>query len=97
MFLFLLLLNFTFLYQIDLHFVCTFYLFNTSCYCTRSAYLANEKQCFMCNCLFVYLFVPSLSFCHEKATVALYFERIRTRLGVIHFRVFWLFLRLLTT
>jgi len=38
------------------------------------------------------LFVPSLSSCHEKATVALYFGRIRTRLGIIHFRVFRLFL-----
>jgi len=27
-------------------------------------------------------FVPSLSSCQEKATVALYFGRIRTRLGV---------------
>jgi len=29
----------------------------------------------------VCLFGPSLSFCHEKATVALYFGRIRTRLA----------------
>jgi len=43
-------------------------------------------------CLFVCLFVPSLSSCHEKATVALYFGRIRTGLGVIHFRVFRLLL-----
>jgi len=41
--------------------------------------------------------VPALSSCHEKATVALYFGRIRTRLGVVHFRVFRLFLWLLTT
>jgi len=34
---------------------------------------------------------------HEKTTMALYFGRIRTRLGVVHFRVFWLFLWLLTT
>jgi len=39
-------------------------------------------------CLFVRcLFVPSLSSCHEKAMVALLFGRIRTRLGVVHFRV----------
>jgi len=32
------------------------------------------------------LFVCSiLSFCHEKATVALYFGRIRARLGVVRF------------
>jgi len=43
------------------------------------------------------LFVPSLFSCHEKATMALYFERIRTRLGIVHFRVFRLFLCLLTT
>jgi len=48
-------------------------------------------------CPFV-LFVPSLSSCHEKATsVALHFKRIRTRLGVVHFRVFRLFLWFLTT
>jgi len=47
--------------------------------------------------LFVCLFVPSLPSCHEKTTVALYFGRIRTRLRVIHFRVFRLFLWLLTT
>jgi len=29
--------------------------------------------------------VPSLSSCHEKATVALYFGRIRARLGVVNF------------
>jgi len=34
---------------------------------------------------------------NEKATVALYFGRFRTRLGVVHFRVFRLFLWLLTT
>jgi len=45
---------------------------------------------------FVCLFVSSLFFCHEKATVALYFGRIRTRLGVVDFRVFRLFLWLLT-
>jgi len=38
------------------------------------------------------LFFPSLSSCHEKATVALHFGRMRTRLGVVHFRVFRLFL-----
>jgi len=37
-------------------------------------------------------FVPSLSSCHEKATVTLYLGRIRTRLGVVHFQVFRLFL-----
>jgi len=43
-----------------------------------------------------YLFVCSiLSFCNGKATVALYSERIRTRLGVVHFQVFRLFLWLL--
>jgi len=42
-------------------------------------------------------FVPCLSSCHEKATVALYFGRIRTRWGVVHTRVFSLFLWLLTT
>jgi len=30
----------------------------------------------------------------EKATVALYFGRIRSRLGVVKFPVFWLFLLL---
>jgi len=39
-----------------------------------------------------FVFVPSLSSCLKKATVALYFGRIRTRLGVVHFRVFRLFL-----
>jgi len=29
--------------------------------------------------------------------MALYFGRIRMRLGVVHFRVFWLFLWLLTS
>jgi len=43
------------------------------------------------------LFVPYLSSCHEKAMVALYFGRIHTRLAVIHFRVFRLFLWLFTT
>jgi len=43
------------------------------------------KDLFVC-------FVPSLSSSHEKATVALYVGRIRTRLGVVHFRVFRLFL-----
>jgi len=43
------------------------------------------------------LFVPSLSSCHEKATVAQYFGRILTRLGVVHFRAFRLFVWLLTT
>jgi len=46
-------------------------------------------------CLFVCFIFILLS--RERATVALYFGRIRTRLGVVHFRVFWLFLRLLTT
>jgi len=32
------------------------------------------------------LFVPSLSSCHEKAMVALYFRRIHIRLGVVHFQ-----------
>jgi len=36
-------------------------------------------------------FVLSLSSCHEKAMVALHFGRIRTRLGVVHFRVFQCF------
>jgi len=36
-------------------------------------------------------FLPALSFCHGKATVALYFGRIRTRLGVVHFGFFRLF------
>jgi len=43
------------------------------------------------------LFVPSLSSCHEKATVTLYLGRIRNRLGVVHFQIYWLFLWLLTT
>jgi len=34
-------------------------------------------------CLFHLCFVPSLSSCHEKATVAICVERIRTRLGVV--------------
>jgi len=38
-------------------------------------------------------FVLSLSSCHEKAMVVLYIgQNIRTRLGVVHFRVFQLFL-----
>jgi len=32
----------------------------------------------------LFCFVPPLSSCHEKATVALYFGRICTRLGVVH-------------
>jgi len=40
----------------------------------------------------VWLFFPCSSSFHEKATVALYFGRIRTRLGVVNFRVFRLFL-----
>jgi len=47
-------------------------------------------------CLFV-RFVPSLSFYHKKATVALCVGRIHTRLGVVHFQVFRLFRWLLTT
>jgi len=46
--------------------------------------------------LFVCVLVTSLSSCHAKATVALYFERIRTGFGVVHFRVFRLLLLLLT-
>jgi len=46
--------------------------------------------CFVC-------FVPSLSSCHEKTTVALCVGWIRTRLRVVHFQVFRLFLRLYTT
>jgi len=38
------------------------------------------------------LIVPSLTSCHEKATVALYFGQIRTCLGAVHFWVFRLFL-----
>jgi len=38
------------------------------------------------HCLFVFLFVPSLSSCHEK--VALYLGRNRTHFRVVHFRVF---------
>jgi len=53
--------------------------------------LTNPKLVLDC------LFVPSLSSCHEKATEALYFGRIRTRLRVVHFRVFRLFFWLLTT
>jgi len=48
-------------------------------------------------CLFVCLFVSSLSSYHEKATVTLHFGGICTRLGVVHFCVFRLFLCLLTT
>jgi len=39
----------------------------------------------------VCLFVSSLSSCHERVTVALYFGRlrsVRTRLGVVHLQVF---------
>jgi len=43
------------------------------------------------------LFVPSLSSCHENATVALYFRRVRTSLRVADFRAFQLILLLLTT
>jgi len=45
-------------------------------------YSTGKKRLFVC------FFVSSLSSSHEKATVALYFGRIRTRLGVFHFRVF---------
>jgi len=38
------------------------------------------------------LFVPSLSSCHKKAAVALYFGRILTRLEVSDFQVFRLLL-----
>jgi len=48
-------------------------------------------------CVKVCLFVPSLFSCHKKATVALYFGRNRTRLGVFHFRVFRLLIWILTT
>jgi len=34
------------------------------------------------NIFLFYMFVSSLSSCHEKATVALYFGRIHIRLGV---------------
>jgi len=37
----------------------------------QNVLIARKKVC---------LFVPSLSSCHEKATVALYFGRIRTHL-----------------
>jgi len=47
--------------------------------------------------MYVFCFVSSLSSCHERATGALCFGRIRTRLGVVHFRVYRLFLLLLTT
>jgi len=47
--------------------------------------------------ILLFCFVPSLSSCYEKATVALYFGRIRTRLGVVHFRVLRLLLWLLAT
>jgi len=46
--------------------------------------------------LFCFCFVPSLSSCHEKATVALYFARIRTCLRSCPFPCFLLFLWLLT-
>jgi len=42
--------------------------------------------------MFVCLFVPALSSWHEKTTVALYFGRILTRLGVTDFQAFRLFL-----
>jgi len=42
----------------------------------------NWNACFDC------LFVPSLSSCHEKAKVALYFGRIFTRLVVADNHVF---------
>jgi len=45
--------------------------------------------------IYLFCFVPFLSSCYEKVTVALYFGRIR--LGVVHFQVFRLFLSLLTT
>jgi len=59
----------------------------------------HRKQArLLINVMFVTcLFVPSLSSCHEKAMVTLYFGRIGTRLGVVYFRVFRLFLWLLTT
>jgi len=31
------------------------------------------------------LIVPSLSSCHKKATMVLYFAQIHTHLGVVHF------------
>jgi len=63
---------------------------------STSFYNANTKEHNLVLCT-NNIFVPSLSSCHEKATVALYFGRIRTRFGVVHFRVFQLFLWLLTT
>jgi len=38
--------------------------------------------------ILLFCFVLSLSSCHEKATVALYVGRIRTRLGDVHFQNF---------
>jgi len=50
---------------------------------------------YYCSIVLFVCFVPSLSCCHEKATVALYFGRIRTRLGVFQvFRLFSCFLPL---
>jgi len=43
----------------------------------------------------LFVLFPSLSSCHEKATVVLYFERILTRLRVADFQVFRLILWLL--
>jgi len=55
---------------------------------TGTKYHKFKKKC---------LFVPALSSCHEKATVVLYFGWICTCSWVVHFRVFRLFLWLLTT
>jgi len=60
-------------------------------HCKRLHNLKSTKQCDSGKNV-IRLFIPSLSSCQEKATVAVYFGRIRTRLGVVHFRVFRLFL-----
>jgi len=46
----------------------------------------NDGLEVMFTTIFVCLFVPSLSSCHEKETIVLYFGRNRTRLGGVVFR-----------
>jgi len=51
-----------------------------------------EKISTILDILYLFVcFVPSLASYHEKVMVALYFGRVRIRLGVVHFRFFRLF------
>jgi len=59
-------------------------------YCTYIGGGENGNILFVCS---IHIYPPA---CYEKATVALCFGRIHTRLRIVHFRVFRLFLLLLT-